>query len=88
MSGCAVCVYDLYEESLDTFRYSVAALRETLVQMQIPETDWPVNIRGNGPADGSVKRPTQNVSLSAFEEMERSLKRKHSPQVSTEDASR
>ncbi|KAK0461143.1 uncharacterized protein EV420DRAFT_1331510 [Desarmillaria tabescens] len=72
MSGCAVCVYDLYEESMKAYKENVATLRNALVSMGVPENEWPA----------SVKSPTEkverksNVVLSVFEEMERALKEK------------
>lgn len=70
MSGCAVCVYDLYEESLHAYRDSVAALRSSLTALGIPNGDWPESIRGNE----SIldKSPV----LSAFQEMEKALQTK------------
>jgi hypothetical protein len=72
MSGCAICVHDLYQESLDDYNSSVAAVRTSLTSMKVPEEEWPETIR-----PGSEKRmslPTSSLSLSAFQEMERALK--------------
>ncbi|KAF8189496.1 oxidoreductase-like protein [Mycena galopus ATCC 62051] len=70
MSGCAICVYDLYEESLAAYKESLAALRSTLTSDGIPEESWPKSIRA-----GVVARE-KSVTLSAFEELEKSLKAK------------
>jgi len=75
MSGCAVCVYDLYQESQNAYREAVGYLRTSLSAMHIPESEWPDSIREN--ARRTVMPPQQNVSLNAFEEMERRLKQKH-----------
>ncbi|KAH7921831.1 hypothetical protein BV22DRAFT_994447, partial [Leucogyrophana mollusca] len=73
MSGCAICVYDLYEDSLTAYKESVASLRSSLVASGIPEYEWPSNIRHPVKEPGEKKT---NVSLSAFEEMERALREK------------
>ena len=41
MSGCAVCVYDLYEESVDAYRDKMVAFRTKLGEMGVPEDEWP-----------------------------------------------
>jgi hypothetical protein len=71
MSGCAICVHDIYQESLDEYNYSVAAVRANLDAMKVPVEEWPETIR-----PGSEKRTSSQasgVSLSAFEEVERAL---------------
>ncbi|KAG1763298.1 oxidoreductase-like protein [Suillus occidentalis] len=50
MSGCAICVYDLYEESLEAYKESIAALRSSLSALTIPDSEWPDRIRTNTPA--------------------------------------
>ncbi|KAG6909015.1 hypothetical protein DXG01_002401 [Tephrocybe rancida] len=73
MSNCAVCVYDLYEESLDDYRKSITVLRSALSTRGIPEDEWPKAVRSPtaiGPGD------RKEVVLSAFEEMERALEKK------------
>ncbi|KAJ7121568.1 oxidoreductase-like protein [Mycena epipterygia] len=71
MSGCAVCVYDLYEESLGAYRDSLQTLRATLAAAGIPEASWPDNVRLGQRPEGKP------VGLSAFEELERALREKH-----------
>lgn len=77
MSGCAVCVYDLYEESIEHYKESVSALRASLSALNIPESEWPHRIQTKGPLspEGALER--KNTILSAFEEMERKLEAKH-----------
>lgn len=72
MSGCAVCVYDLYEESMTAYKENVAALRNALVSMGVPEYEWPASIMS--PTENIERK--NNVALSVFEEMERALKEK------------
>jgi len=76
MSGCAVCVHDLYQESLDDYNASVAAVRASLTNMKVPEDEWPETI---GP--GAEKRMSSNTSLGAFQEMERALKARREAQA-------
>ncbi|KAF9034451.1 hypothetical protein BDZ89DRAFT_1062527 [Hymenopellis radicata] len=61
MSGCAICVYDVYEESLDVYQEKIAELTTQLTAMGYPEKSGPVERK-------------QNVTLNVFEEMERALK--------------
>ncbi|GLB38963.1 putative oxidoreductase-like protein, N-terminal [Lyophyllum shimeji] len=83
MSNCAVCVYDLYEESLEAYRKAVADLRTKLVALGIPEVEWPKNIRSSTVKKAENRR---DVVQNAFEEMERALKRKREMQQKQEAA--
>lgn len=74
MSGCAVCVYDLYEESLEAYNESLETLRKQLTEMNVPEYEWPKHIQTH-----HTKKST-NVVMNAFEEMERRLKEKQNTQ--------
>ncbi|KAJ6503868.1 oxidoreductase-like protein, partial [Mycena sanguinolenta] len=71
MSGCAICVYDLYEDSLSAYTDSMAAFRTTLSSAGIPEESWPTSVR-----TGDTAARAKPVTMSAFEELERSLKAK------------
>ncbi|KZT25167.1 hypothetical protein NEOLEDRAFT_1178586 [Neolentinus lepideus HHB14362 ss-1] len=73
MSGCAVCVYDLYEESLQAYKASVNALRAALRASSVPERDWPASIQE--PRESKVNM-VKDASMSAFEELERTLRQK------------
>ena len=73
MSGCAVCVHDLYQESLVTYRESVAYLRSSLAGLNIPESEWPANIQTSSERTAERKK---DVVMDAFAEMERNLRRK------------
>ena len=78
MTGCAICVYDLYEDSLQSYDDSVEALQKNLRAQDVPESEWPESIRPDGKSGsnnsggGGGKSPT----LSAFEELERKLQAK------------
>ncbi|KAI6103031.1 oxidoreductase-like protein [Pisolithus sp. B1] len=83
MSGCAICVYDLYEESLNTYKESVASLRASLTALSIPESQWPSSIRTTT-TQSSTAVTQKDVVLSAFEEMERALKERREKRAAVE----
>ncbi|KAH8116004.1 hypothetical protein DFH11DRAFT_1583515 [Phellopilus nigrolimitatus] len=66
MSGCAVCVHDLYAESLAAYDAAVAELRVALAGAHVPEAAWPAEIRVE-------KERKKDAVLSAFEQMELQL---------------
>ncbi|KAF8438867.1 hypothetical protein L210DRAFT_3403529 [Boletus edulis BED1] len=88
MSGCAVCVYDLYEEALTAYKDSVITLRTALAARHMPETEWPAHIRTGKAthADSShaTADKTKGAVLDAFEEMERALKEKREKRTAVE----
>jgi predicted DNA-binding transcriptional regulator len=86
MSGCAVCVYDLYEEALAAYKDSVTTLRAALSARQIPEAQWPAHIR-TGNATHTVTEKSKGAVLDAFEEMERALKEKRGKRAAVETES-
>jgi hypothetical protein len=71
MSGCAVCVNDLYADALSTYKDALTSLRSSLVSAGIPEAEWPARVQNKKIATGPAR--VENVALSAFEEMERAL---------------
>ncbi|KAG6331297.1 hypothetical protein ID866_7795, partial [Astraeus odoratus] len=87
MSGCAVCVYDLYEDSLKEYKQAVATLRASLSALSIPESRWPSHIRMSTTATDehatSANRQRDAV-FSAFDEMERTLKEKREKRAAVE----
>ncbi|KAH6908743.1 hypothetical protein BKA70DRAFT_1371925 [Coprinopsis sp. MPI-PUGE-AT-0042] len=68
MSGCAICVYDLYDESLSAYDVSVVQVRKALVEMGssiLPKSS------------ATAAKPTVQATVrDAFEEMERALQKK------------
>ncbi|OAX40560.1 hypothetical protein K503DRAFT_791303 [Rhizopogon vinicolor AM-OR11-026] len=82
MSGCAICVYDLYQESLDAYRESLLVLRSSLSNLSIPESEWPERIRTSAKIPAVDTR--QDAILSAFEEMEHQLKEKRARRAAVE----
>jgi hypothetical protein len=79
MSGCAICVHDLYQDDLSAYRESVVSIRASLHAWKVPESEWPESIKVK---IGESERK-RNVSLTAFEEMERALKEKRAKETST-----
>lgn len=73
MSGCAVCVLDLYAEALDEYKQALDTLRTSLNALKIPEDQWPEEIRPTK----TPKKITKSTMLGAFEELERQLREKH-----------
>jgi Oxidoreductase-like protein, N-terminal len=75
MSGCAICVYDLYEESISAYDVSVVQVRKALAEMGVKEQDWPASILPTS-SGTVVQRTAQATARDAFEEMERALQKK------------
>ncbi|KAJ4485712.1 oxidoreductase-like protein [Lentinula aciculospora] len=68
MSGCAICVYDLYEDSLSAYREAIAKVTASLNSMGVPESDWPQSLRMCLTAAENESK--KDVTLSVFEQME------------------
>jgi hypothetical protein len=71
MSGCAICVYDLYEESLTKYRESIENIRASLTSLAIPQNEWPSSLLPG--RFGSQLSKAASASESAFEALERAL---------------
>ncbi|TCD68397.1 hypothetical protein EIP91_010906 [Steccherinum ochraceum] len=82
MSGCAICVYDLYEEALTDYNDKVSSLRTSLQVLHVPEDEWPESIKPSRASSPSAR----NTILSAFEELEQRLKQKHESESLTSPA--
>src|ERR1700722_10400544 len=72
MSGCAICVHDLYQDALIAYKESLESLGNDLMKLQIPESEWPIRVR----AAMRANHPQRNVTLNAFEELEAALREK------------
>lgn len=79
MSGCAICVYDVYEDSLLAYKASLDLFRTRLKSMGIPQSEWPSRIRSS-PNTLAVQRPS-STSVDAFEAMEKALKVKRQGRI-------
>ncbi|KAF8324504.1 hypothetical protein F5887DRAFT_902722 [Amanita rubescens] len=64
MSGCAVCVYDLYEEAVEKWKVEVEGVKGRLKEMGVDESEWPVGLQ---------TQQRKNVVQDAFEQLEREL---------------
>ena len=67
MSGCAICVHDLYAESLESYTKALDSLRDALRAKGISELEWPIQLSSR------AREVKKDVSLSAFEQMELQL---------------
>jgi hypothetical protein len=45
MSGCAVCVYDLYLSSLEDYKHDLITTQTQLRDRSVPVSEWPDEIR-------------------------------------------
>ena len=81
MSGCAVCVYDLHEETLKTYKEAILSLRNSLSALNFPEDQWPPSVREQDSLVHDEPDKRKEMVRSAFEEMERALKLKRQSEV-------
>ncbi|PFH47977.1 hypothetical protein AMATHDRAFT_150850 [Amanita thiersii Skay4041] len=72
MSGCAVCVYDLYEEAREKYNDAINGIKKKLEEMGVPKTSWPREVLG----EREGKKSQKNVVMDAFEALERQLEEK------------
>lgn len=85
MSGCAVCVYDLYDEARQDYVQALDKLRLNLEKKGVPEREWPSDIRRKQDSPRPVAAQ-RDVTLSAFEAFERALKEKKEREHQTAQA--
>ncbi|KAF5318741.1 hypothetical protein D9619_010648 [Psilocybe cf. subviscida] len=66
MSGCAVCVYDLHEEELEAYESALSTLRASLVELGVPQVEWPARVRpASAPGSSSTSMATAQANASA-----------------------
>jgi hypothetical protein len=69
MSGCAVCVYDLYLSSLEDFKRDLATLRTRLRGQSVPVAEWPEELRREEDKERSdqeeMEDPLNSLNLDA-----------------------
>ncbi len=87
MSGCAVCVHDLYVDAIQSYTSSLHSAREFLVDRGVHSSLWPVELlhlgkKREGPT-GDDLLDIADPSTRAFVLMEREMKRKHEQQQQT-----
>ncbi|GJE86603.1 oxidoreductase-like domain-containing protein [Phanerochaete sordida] len=75
MSGCAICVQDLYIEALDEYKKATDSVRASLNALHIPEDRWPPEIQTTGSSQKA--KPKLSPVYDAFAELERKLAEKH-----------
>ncbi|KAG8716712.1 hypothetical protein FRC08_008954 [Ceratobasidium sp. 394] len=79
MSGCAVCVYDLYLSALGDYKQSLLAVRNQLESRSVPLSEWPDNVRLAKPQE---EEPLDNLdldpSMKAFLILEKKIGQKRS----------
>ncbi|KIY43789.1 hypothetical protein FISHEDRAFT_77723 [Fistulina hepatica ATCC 64428] len=75
MSGCAVCVYDLYEDARSAYKDSLKRVQDRLVGMGISASSWPeaLQLKQHNNIPARTTTLTRNAIADAFEEMERAL---------------
>ncbi|KAF7313980.1 Oxidoreductase-like domain-containing protein [Mycena chlorophos] len=78
MSGCAICVYDLYEEAQESYRAALATFRDALTMEGVPPSEWPASTRWDGVANALPAKGANTAVRDAFEELERALAAKSS----------
>ena len=74
MSGCAICVYDLYHVALTNYNEKMQLIRSNLSALDVPQSQWPKQLR-----EGLLEVP-KDPTLSAFEALEMKLKARHDAQ--------
>lgn len=79
MSGCAVCVYDLYEDALETYRDELSLTHREFISKNIPKALWPMEIKQLEESGRSKKKvmSTGSASMDAFKQLELRLKEKN-----------
>ncbi|KAG8897884.1 hypothetical protein FRB99_007858 [Tulasnella sp. 403] len=89
MSGCAVCVHDIYVDTLSDYRHALLDVRDTLVRNSIGKSLWPKEVSDaddrDKPKDGNATPvdddidPNLDPTMKAFLAMEKALKQKKDP---------
>jgi hypothetical protein len=81
MSGCAVCVSDLYADSLQTYRERLAFAKTQLSERRVPKEQWPPEVRaeaaGGVEAIQDPREAQMDANISAFLALEKKLEEKH-----------
>lgn len=84
MSGCAICVYDLYDDAMTTYKDACRTVCDELLARGVDEEIWPVQLRsfrsGSGREASSQEVKVDPVKA-AFEKMERELQARQAAQM-------
>lgn len=83
MSGCAICVYDLYDDAMSTYKDKCRTVCDELRARGADEDIWPAELRSFSTGRGLEALP-QEVKVdpvkAAFEKMERELQGRRAAQ--------
>jgi hypothetical protein len=63
MSGCAVCVYDLYLSSLDDYKKEARDVRAQLRQRSVPVYEWPDDLQKQETREASADEEEKKEGL-------------------------
>lgn len=78
MSGCAVCIYDLYMEAKEGYRQSLRTALTQLEEKGVPKELWPVEVVALAEKRKShpdlEEQGEEDPTMKAFLELERRLK--------------
>lgn len=90
MSGCAVCVHDLYIDALKDYRTSLNSVRDTLKAKSVDKALWPKEVveterekSEDEDGDGDLEEMGLDPATKAFLKLEREIKRKLEAQAQT-----
>ncbi|KAG8955367.1 hypothetical protein FRC04_008718 [Tulasnella sp. 424] len=90
MSGCAVCVNDLYVEALRDYKASLRSIRDKLEHEAVHQSLWPKEIIELHPSGQAQQEDFDDEDLDpatkAFMQMERELKKKQQQQQQQQKA--
>lgn len=91
MSGCAVCVYDLYRDALTDWQDNLDGLRETLLSLPPTEVEWNDELLGSSREEAQKRLAAKRGGGGAGagpseEEQQREAQRKEEEDRQREDA--
>jgi hypothetical protein len=84
MSGCAICVYDLYIEAKAAYSKALAASLTALEEQSVPKSLWPKEVLALSKQPGDPRQTPSasleddgplDASIKAFMELEKRLKK-------------
>lgn len=89
MSGCAVCVYDIYIEATAAYSKALAQSLTSLEELKVPKSLWPKEVlalsKQSNDGDPTFQTSTSfeddsplDATLKAFMELEKRLKKSSS----------
>lgn len=80
MSGCAICVHDIYLDALNAYTSSLRSIKASLLEQSVPKHAWPsavLEVKDGSEQDDADGLPSDlDPTTRAFMELERKLKKK------------